>query len=198
MQKLKMSEGLQEAYRKAGGFGKLYEAIIERDPDLGATMFNRMCEQASRNPLFLKIKDMGIEEGLFSSDASALGYVYGKVSDIAQPNTLGRDLLTVIPTTKPTLRYPKALTKAKAQKISEKSPLLLGEKYTYVDIDCDIEIATGEKWTESFIEDAEWDVLNRQVEAIGRGLAYTETEDIIAMYNTIAAANLAGAAEITP
>ena len=195
--KLNFSKPLMEAYEKASGFGPMYEAVLKADPDFTNEMWRLMEEQAKRNPFFQMVKTHGIREGLFSSDAAALGFVYATVSNMAQPNTLGRELIEVIPTTEATLRYPKAKTRAKAQKISEKSPLLLGEKYTYEDIDCDIEIATGEKWTQSFLEDAKWNVMARQVEAIGKGLAYTETQDIIAMYNAITAGTLAGAAEIT-
>lgn len=197
MSKLNFSKSIIEAYQKASGFGPMYEAVLKADPEFTNEAWHLMEEQAKRNPFFQLVKTFGIKEGLFSSDAGALGFVYATVSDMSQPNTLGRELLEVIPTTEPTLRYPKAKTRAKAQKISEKSPLLLGEKYTYEDIDCDIEIATGEKWTQSFLEDAKWNVLARQVEAIGKGLAYTETEDVVALYNAITAADLAGGSQIT-
>lgn len=186
-----------EQLRKSGQWGRLYQGIVEADDDLGKRAWNVMVKKASTSPFFNRILQHGLEQGLYSDAAGALGVVYDMVSNAAQPNMIGRDLIKVVPATKPVIRYPRAKTTAKAQKISEKSPLLLGENYDYVDIDCTPEIATGQKWTESFVEDAEWNVLERQTKAIGEGLAYTETEDVIALYDGIAAGDLAGGSEIS-
>jgi len=175
---------------------RLLESIIKKDPDLGATAWANVNQKAKSNAFFQRVQKE-LLEGLLGPDANALGYVYGLVSDMAQPNTLGRELIDVVQTTKPSVRYPRAKGKAQAQKISNTTPLMLGETYDYVDIISNTEIATGQKWSQTFVEDAEWNVLQRQVQAIGKGIAYTETADIIALYNAIANANLASGAEIT-
>jgi hypothetical protein len=73
---------------------------------------------------------------------------------------------------------------------------LSGKKNSTVDVSTNVLAESSEEWTREFIEDATWNVMDNMVEKVGRALGQSETEDIIALYAAVAAADLAGGAEI--
>jgi HK97 family phage major capsid protein len=114
----------------------------------------------------------------------------------AYPEMIGRDIITVMPTTEPMERFPLD-EKAVAYRYAEGAATRLsGRKSSAVDIYTNILAESSEEWTREFLEDATWNVMNSMVEKVGRALGEEETNRIIALYGTIADADLAGGAPI--
>jgi hypothetical protein len=73
---------------------------------------------------------------------------------------------------------------------------LSGKKVSTVDIYTDQLAESSDEWTRDFLEDATWNVMDVATENVGKALGQKETELVIALYNGIAAADLAGGAEL--
>jgi len=169
----------------------LKEAIL-KDPDMGEGAWKEMTAKAVENPFYQLV----MREALYKDVAQALGAVHDVVVDAAKPACIGRELIWVLPTEKYLVRFIRA-KRGKAWRVGQTEPPPTGEKYDYVDIECNYEIASSQEWGESFLEDASWNVLERQIQEIGLCIAEQETKDIVALYEGIAASNLAGGAEVT-
>lgn len=166
------------------------EFLIGEPLEGGIQSLDHLVDVAGNNPFFKKVK----EDMLEKSVAAALGEVYSKVLDAAVPNLVGRLMLDVIPTTESTVRFPIA-SKVTGKRVGQGyEGWIIGEHYDTTDIDTDIIYKMGAQWTISFLEDASWAVMQRQVAEVGRSVAEVETVDIIALFDAIAEANLAGGA----
>jgi hypothetical protein len=173
---------------------KLFEGLI-KDPAFKAE-FDQMLQRAERNPFYQRYIQKGIQEGLFSDAAQALGRMHDVVIEAAKPNLIGREIIWVRPTSEPLERFVKA-KKGKAYVMAESGKVyVVGEKYDRIDITTNVVIKAGAEWTQEFLEDATWNVMDRQVAECGRTIAELETEKILALYDAIANANLAGGAPI--
>ncbi len=169
----------------------LKEAIL-RDPELGESKWNSMVEKAKSNLFIHRYASQLIREGILSDMASALGKMHDVVIDAAKPALIGREIIWVMPTTEAMVRFPRAKL-GKAKRTAELSETwIYPEKKDTVDITPDIEIRAGAEWTKKYIEDANWNVMERQAAEIGRATSELETERILALYDGISAGNLAG------
>lgn len=176
--RLVLPKSLQESVDKPQGptYSEFQEALIK----------------AKLNPFYRFL----VREGIYRDYAHALGAVHDKVVEAAVPELIGRELLTVIPVTKDPVRFVKAI-KGKAWHAGEAETPITPEMYEKGE-----DISAGEnksraEWSQTFLEDAEWNVEQRFVKECGRSIGELETTDIIAMYNAITAGNLAGEAEQT-
>jgi len=170
---------------------KLMEAIVN-DPELGEASWNELMAKAQNHPFYAKI----LKEGLYRDVAGALGAVQATVWPIAWENAIGRELIKVMRTTNALERFPKEI-KAVAYESGEAPPMGTGGRVEFTNVEANIEISAKKEWTQGYIEDAAWNVLQYQLGAIGRALAKKESQKIISIYNAIAAGNLATGAEIT-
>jgi len=153
----------------------LKEAIM-RDPDLGEGVWNEYIAKATQNPIYKRL----IKEGLYSDVAGALGAVQDAVWAAAYPRFVSRDIIKVIPTKNALERFPKEL---RAYAWEGEGPVFdTGARIETTDIKADKELSSKKEWTQSFAEDASWDVLRWQLEAIGKAIARLETEKVIAAY----------------
>ena len=168
----------------------LQESIL-KDPELGQHYWDELVAKAQRNPIFNK----AIKEGLYSDVAGALGAIQDTVWAAARAATIGRELLKVMPTKNALERFPCEVIAYAFD--GEGPPKKTAAKALMTDIKANVEFSTGKEWTESFVEDASWNVLAWQTEAIGYALAKRETEKVVALYNAIAAADLANGSEST-
>jgi hypothetical protein len=171
------------------GVNRLQESIM-RDPELGKHVWEQYLQRAAASPIYKKL----LAEGLYSDVAGALGAVQDVVWMAAQPKCVGRELVRVVPTKNALERFPKDV-RAYAW-IGEVPPLGTGSRVEMQDVRADLEISSKKEWTESFVEDASWDVLQWQIENMGLAVARIETEKIIAAYNALANADLATGAEV--
>ncbi|MCW4029512.1 MAG: phage major capsid protein [Candidatus Bathyarchaeota archaeon] len=148
------------------------------------------------HPFLKRYCEVGIKEGLFSDSISALGRLHDTLVQAAYPELIGRDIITVMPTTVPMERFP-IDQKAVAYRYAEGAATRLsGTKNSTVDVYTNILAESSEEWTREFLEDASWNVMNSMVEKVGRALGEDETNRIIALYGSVADADLAGGAPI--
>jgi len=153
----------------------LKEAIL-RDPELGEGYWTETVVKAQRNPVFTKL----LREGLYSDVAGALGAVQDAVWAAAWPNMISREIIKVIPTKNALERFPKELGAIAFE--GEGPAFDTGARAETTDIKANIEPKAKKEWTDSYVEDASWDVLRFQVESIGKALAKYETQKVIAAY----------------
>ena len=151
---------------------------------------------AYKNPFCLAYLKTGMREGILSDMAGALGRIHDTVIEAAKPNMISRQIIDVRTTTEALERFPRA-KKSVAYVASEGGTVRIhGERYDTVDIQTNIIIKDGVEWTREFAEDAKWNVLNRQLEELGRSIAEKETERVLNLYNAITAGDLAGGGKL--
>jgi len=173
---------------------KLFEALI-KEPSFKAE-FDQMVQRAQRNPFFQRYTQKGIQEGVLSDQAQALGRMHDVVIEAAKPTLIGREIIWVRPTSEALERFPKA-KKGKAYVMAESGKVyVVGERYDRVDVSTNVIVKAGAEWTQEFLEDATWNVMDRQVAECGRSVAELETERILSLYGAIANADLAGGAPL--
>jgi len=165
---------------------KLFEAIM-KDPELKSTLPD-ILGRAKANLMVNAV----MREAILSDVAGALGKMHDVVIEAAKPALIGREIIWVMPTTEPLVRFPKAKL-GKAKRTAELSETwIYGEKYVTSDVKTDVEIRAGAEYSKGFFEDATWPVLERQTAEVGRAIAELETERVLALYDGISAGNLAG------
>ncbi len=152
--------------------------------------------KASMHPFLKRYCEVGVREGLFSDAANALGRLHDTLVQAAYPEMIGRNIITVMPTTEAMERFPLD-EKTVAYRYAEGAVTQLsGKKNSAVDIYTNILAESSEEWTREFIEDATWNVMDSMVEKVGRALGEEETNKIVALYGAIADADLAGGAPV--
>lgn len=152
--------------------------------------------ETRRNPFIMQYLKLGMKEGILSDMAGALGKMHDAVVEAAKPNLIARDIIDTRTTTEALERFPRA-KKSVAYVGAEGGRIrVVGERYDWVDVNTNIIIKDGVEWTREFAEDAKWNVMNRQLEELGRSIAQLETDKIIALYAAISAGNLATGAEL--
>jgi HK97 family phage major capsid protein len=137
-----------------------------------------------------------VKEGLFSDTVGALGRMHDTLVDASYPEMIGRNVVTVRPSTEAMERFPLD-EKSVAYRYAEGSTTRLsGKKISTVDVYTNTVSEASEEWTKEFLEDATWNVMDKMVEKIGRTLGEDETERILTLYGAIADADLAGGGPI--
>jgi hypothetical protein len=155
-----------------------------------------MLLRTQRNPFYQRYAKKGIQEGILSDMAGAIGRMHDVVIEAAKPRLIGREMIWVRPTSEALERFPRA-KKGKAYVMAESGKVyVVGERYDQIDVSTNVIIKSGAEWTQEFLEDATWNVMDRQVTECGRTVAELETERILALYGAIANAELAGGAPL--
>ena len=170
----------------------LMEAVV-KDPGLGEHAWRELEEAARRSPFYRRV----MREALFSDVAGALGKVHDTVWAAARPAAVGREIISVIPTEDSLVRFPKAKL-GKAYIVGETAPLEGPERYETMDIEADMEIAARAEFSQRFLEDASWNVMEYQIAELGRSIAELETEKVYVLYTGISDSDLAGGAALSP
>jgi len=168
---------------------KFHEALMKEDWYKKA--FEPNVQQAYKNPFCHQYLKQGMKEGILSDMAGALGAIHDQVVRAAIPNFIAREIVDVRTTQETLERFP--LEKESVAYVGSESGTIRvhGAKYSTVDINTNVIIKDGVEWTKEFAEDAKWNVLNRQLEALGRSIAKIETEKIVALLAAIAVGDLA-------
>jgi len=178
---------------------RLFEAVMQ-DKAVGEGSARRIYEdlkpKMSSHPFMKRYTECGIKEGLFSDGAGALGRMHDTLVAAAQPNLIGRNIINVMPTTEQMERFPLDADAIAYRYAEGAVTRLSGNKNGTVDIYTNILAEASEEWTREFAEDATWNVMQNMIEKVGRALGKNETELILALYAAIAAADLAGGAEV--
>lgn len=174
---------------------RLFESLMQRDGEFKEHIEN-LRHKTSVHPFLKRYCEVGVREGLFSDAVNALGRLHDTLVQAAYPEMIGRNIITVRPTTEAMERFPLD-EKAVAYRYAEGAATRLsGKKISTVDVYTNILAEASEEWTREFLEDATWNVMDNMVERVGRALGEEETNKIIALYGAIADADLAGSAPI--
>lgn len=174
---------------------KLFENLLHKDGEFKEHVEN-LRNKAAVHPFLRRYCEIGVKEGLFSDMIGALGRMHDTLVQAAYPEMIGRNIITVRPTTETMERFPLD-EKAVAYRYAEGTVTRLsGKKIGTVDIYTNILAEASEEWTREFLEDATWDVMDIMVEKVGRALGEEETNRILALYGAIADEDLAGGAPI--
>jgi len=170
---------------------RLFESLIQQNSEFKEHIETQK-HKTQTHPFLKRYCEVGIREGLFSDTISAIGHLHDTLVEAAYPEMIGRDIITVMPTTEPMERFP-IDEKAVAYRYAEGSATRLsGSKNGIADIYTNILAESSEEWTREFLEDATWNVMNSMVDKVGRALGEEETNRIIALYGNIADGDLAG------
>ncbi len=173
---------------------KLHEGLMNQE--WYKVEFDQQQRRAAGNPFINRYAHLGMREGIFSDMAAALGSIHDVVVEAAKPKLIGRQIIDTRTTTEALERYIKAAKSVAYVGTENGIVRLAGERYSTVDIQTNIVVKDGVEWSREFAEDAKWNVMNRQLEELGRSVAEKETALIVALYEAITAGNLAGGAEI--
>lgn len=161
--------------------------INKIDPDIEKTLRN-----LKGNKFLERVK----KHALINDDFTALGETNRIVAEAAIPNLIGRQLVWLVETTKPEEQFPRAIT-GKAYRVGQGGPTIMtGEDVDSVTIKANIEYQAGMEWTDTYLEDVAWDVLQRETAEIGRSIAEAETEEVYTALDDIAEGDLAGGAAV--
>lgn len=173
---------------------RLFEAVMAK-PNEQRELYEQLKLKAE-HPFLKRYAAVGIKEGFFSDMAGALGRMHDTLVPASWPALIGRQLIDVRPTTEVMERFPLdagAVAYAYAEGAVTR---LSGKKKSTVDINTDQLAEASDEWTQEFLEDATWNVMDNAVENIGNALGVNETEKIIALYAAIADADLATGDEL--
>jgi HK97 family phage major capsid protein len=174
---------------------KLFESLMQRDGEFKEHVEN-LRHRAIVHPFLKRYCEVGVREGLFSDAVSALGRLHDTLVQAAYPEMIGRNIITVRPTSEAMERFPLD-EKAVAYRYAEGAATRLsGKKNSTVDVYTNVLAEASEEWTREFLEDATWNVMDSMVEKVGRALGEEETNTIIALYGAVADADLAGGAPV--
>lgn len=174
---------------------RLFESLMQRDGEFKEHMEN-LRHKTNVHPFLKRYCEVGVREGLFSDAVSALGRLHDTLVQAAYPEMIGRNIITVRPTTEAMERFPldeKAVAYRYAEGVATR---LSGKKNSTVDVYTNVLAEASDEWTREFLEDATWNVMDSMVEKVGRALGEEETNTIVALYGAVADADLAGGAPI--
>ncbi len=176
---------------------KLFESLQEQSRQfLEQRQAYEQLKQKVEHPFLKRYIQVGVKEGLFSDVVGALGRMHNTLVQSAWPELIGRNIITVRPTTETMERFPLDVG-AVAYKYAEGAVTRLsGKKVSTVDIYTDQLAESSDEWTREYLEDATWNVMDNAIEKIGLALGQNETEKILALYAGIAAGDLATGAEL--
>ena len=156
----------------------------------------KFVERVRKHPFFQRYSECGVKEGLFSDMVGALGHMQDTLVRCAQPELIGRYIISVRPTLKLSERFPldgKAVGYGYAEGAVTR---LSGAKCRAVDVDVNVIAESSECWSREFLEDATWNVMASIVENVGRALGEEETRIVLSLYGSIEDGDLAGGAPI--
>src|SRR4030065_2917350 len=174
---------------------RLFESLMQKDGEFKEHIEN-LRHKTNVHPFLKRYCEVGVREGLFSDSVSALGRLHDTLSQAAHPEMIGRNIITVLPTTEAMERFPLD-EKAVAYRYAEGAATRLsGKKSGTVDVYTNVLAEASGEWTREFLEDATWNVVDSMVEKVGRALGEKETSKIVALYGAIADADLGGGAPI--
>ncbi|NVM20601.1 MAG: hypothetical protein HWN68_02335 [Desulfobacterales bacterium] len=180
---------------EAGEYVNRLEESVNRMDDLDWQ--EHFLEKTRGNALYQKF----IREGLTADvsavnvQADALGVIHDLVIEAATNIAVADDIIWKIDVTEPLRRFFLAV-RGSVWRISEGPPIQSPERFTPVDITLEYEWGQDALFSQSYIEDMPLAVLQRAIADCGQLLEEQLTTDIIALYDAIAEADLAGGANV--
>ncbi len=174
---------------------RLFESLMQRDGEFKEHVEN-LRHKATLHPFLKRYCEVGVREGLFSDSVGALGRLHDTLVQAASPEMIGRNIITVRPTTEAIERFPLDANAVAYRYAEGAATRLSGKKNGTVDVYTNVLAEASEEWTREFLEDATWNVMDSMVQKVGLALGEEETEAILTLYSAIADADLAGGAPV--
>ena len=184
---INMDQLLKEAIMAKG---TVLQERVARDGDLNWQ--ENFVEKAKGNALFHRI----MKEYVGSDISGALGVVNDLAIEAGKSMAVGRDLIWTIPTTETKVRFYKA-KRGTVWPISQGPPLQTPERFETVDISVDHEYGQDALFSQSYLEDVPFNVIERAIKDASELLEEAQTSAVTALYEAIAAGDLAGGAAIS-
>jgi len=170
----------------------LMEAVM-KDPDLGEHAWKEsFVGRARGNVLFQRT----MKEYVLSDVSQALGKVYDLAVEAAKNMAVSRDLIWVVPVTSPKVRFYLSQRGA-AWRVSDGPPMQTPEHFEVVDINVNYEYGYDALFSQAYLEDVPFNVIERAVQDAAQLLEEQLTKDVVSLYEGISASDLAGGAEIS-
>jgi hypothetical protein len=173
---------------------KLFESLMSKDNE--QKQVYEALKLKADHPFLKRYIQMGVKEALFSDAAGALGRMHDTLVQSAWPELIGRNIITVRPTSEALERFPIDAGAVAYEYAEGAVTRLSAKKKSTVDISTNVLAEASDEWTREYLEDVTWNVMDNAVENIGLALGQKETEKILALYAAIAAGDLAGGGEI--
>ena len=148
--------------------------------------------KARENTLYQR----AMKEYVLSDVSQALGKVHDVAIEASRKMAVGREIIWVIQTNQPLVRFYLA-KRGKVWRISEGPAFETGERFTSIDISIDHEYGYDAVFSQAYIEDVPFQVIERAIADSSQLLEEQLTKDVIALYEGISAEELAGGAEIS-
>jgi len=168
------------------------EAVL-KDSDFGESGWQTtFIEKARGNAMVQR----ALKEYVTNDISGALGRIYDVAIEAAKKMAVGRDIIWVIPTQETSVRFFKA-KRGKMWPINQGPPLQTPERFTTKDINVNKEYGYDALFSQSYLEDVPFNVIERAIKDAAQLVEENLTSDIVALYEGISAANLAGGAEIS-
>ncbi len=176
-----------------GEYRNILKEAVLRDPDFGEQAWREsFVGKAGGNMLYQRT----MREYVLSDVSQALGKIYDIAVEASEKMAVGRDLIWVIPATSSKIRF--YLSKRGAVwRVSDGPPPQTPEHFEVVDISVDHEYGYDALFSQSYLEDVPFNVIERAVQDSAQLLEEQLTKDVISLYESIPAGNLAGGAEIS-
>ncbi len=168
----------------------ILKEAVQRDGELDWQ--RDFVEKARGNALYQRV----MKERVLSDVSQALGVVHDVAIDATKKMAVARDIIWVMPIKAPTVRFYRA-KRGKVWRIAEGPPMQTPERFDKVDLSVNYEWGYDALFSQSYIEDVPFQVLERAIADAAQLLEEQLTSDIVAVYEGIAAGNLAGGAEIS-
>lgn len=176
---------------KQGTWTNRLKESVERDKELGPTKWAEMVKEAESNKLLRRF----IKEGLLSDMAQALGVAHDVVIQAAQKMAVGREIIWIVPTTEPLVRF-YLRSRSSRWAMADGPSLVVPGRHTTVDIELDKEWGQDALFSKSYIEDTPYAVLEQEVGEMGQLLEEGLCTDVLTLYDSVAEADLAGGANV--
>lgn len=116
---------------------KLFESLIVKDAEFKEHV-ESLKQKINVHPFLKRYCEVGVQEGFFSDTVSALGKMHDTLVQSSYPEMIGREIITVLPTTETMERFPleqKTVAYAYAEGASTR---LSGQKNRTVDVHTNI------------------------------------------------------------
>ena len=168
---------------------------------MGEGEFNRAVSKVKGNYLFdlyrkhLEEENKLVEAQLDTSDAGITERMYDEVWEKAEPH-LTREVCHVIQCDSTSQKVP-VPTAGTAGALSGGTFPSSGEAYGFQTLSVDINVGVNANWTREFLEEANWDVVSRQVKETGRAVEENIMGSIVAAANAVLFSEQAGGATFT-
>jgi HK97 family phage major capsid protein len=174
---------------------KLFESLIQNSNEFKEHV-NNLRPKMSVHPFLKRYCEVGVREGLFSDSVGALGRLHDTLVQAAYPEMIGRNIITVMPTSEAMERFPLDNDAVAYRYAEGAATRLSGKKNTTVDVYTNVVSEASEEWTREFLEDATWNVMDSMVQKVGTALGQDETNAVLSLYGSVADTDLAGGAPI--